>query len=158
MSLFAVVSSSYAVVKKVINAQKEFSEVSQYIGKWMTACSDLEHEHNKLKNPSIITRLKKGRSIEEESFQLLNHKKTIEKQRDELQHHIIWTLGMGQKGWLELLEIERQLRVQRKREKYEAEARKEKIQFIVGLTIVIIVGLGLLFSFTYGLWVLDRST
>ena len=65
---------------------------------------------------------------------------------------------MGQKGWLELLEIERQLRVQRKREKYEAEARKEKIQFIVGLTIVIIVGLGVLFGFTYGLWVLDRST
>ena len=151
MTLFAAVTSVYGVVKKVVNAQKEFSEVSQHIGKWMTACSDLEHEHSKLKNPSLMTRLKKGRSIEEESFALLNHRKTIQNQRDELQHHIIWTLGMGQKGWLELLEIERQLRVERKKNRYQREAQIEKIQFIVVLTVVGIVGVGILVAFAYGL-------
>tara|TARA_R100000700_G_C3067403_1_gene79247 strand:- start:41 stop:523 length:483 start_codon:yes stop_codon:yes gene_type:complete len=155
MTLFAAVSSSFQIVKKLVNAGKEFEDVSLQIGKWMGACSDLEHEHNKLKNPSLLTRLKKGSSIQAEAAQLVLHRATIEKQRDELQHHIVWTLGLGQKGWNALLDTERQIRVQRKKEKYEREARKEKIQFVVVLTVLGIVGVGLLVAFAYGLKVLD---
>ena len=117
MTLFAAVTSSFQIVKKLVNAGKEFEDVSLQIGKWMGACADLEHQHNKLKNPTLLTRLKKGKSIQEEAFQLVQHKATIEKQRDELQHHIIWTLGLGQKGWNALLETERQIRIARKKEK-----------------------------------------
>ena len=151
MTLFAAVSSSFQIVKKLVNAGKEFEDVSLQIGKWMGACSDLEHEHNKLKNPSLLTRLKKGSSIQAEAAQLVLHRATIEKQRDELQHHIVWTLGLGQKGWNALLDTERQIRVQRKKEKYEREARKEKIQFVVVLTVVGVVGVGLLIGLAYGL-------
>ena len=156
MTLFAAVSSSFQIVKKLVNAGKEFEDVSQQIGKWMGACSDLEHAHNKLKNPSLLTRLKKGSSIQTEAAQLVLHRATIEKQRDELQHHIIWTLGLGQKGWDALLDTERQIRVQRKKEKYEREARKEKIQFWVVLIIVVFVGVGLLIALAYGLKLLDN--
>tara|TARA_R100001086_G_scaffold147732_1_gene78218 strand:+ start:4356 stop:4835 length:480 start_codon:yes stop_codon:yes gene_type:complete len=156
MTLFAAVSSSFQIVKKLVNAGKEFEDVSQQIGKWMGACSDLEHAHNKLKNPSLLTRLKKGSSIQTEAAQLVLHRATIEKQRDELQHHIIWTLGLGQKGWDALLDTERQIRVQRKKEKYEREARKEKIQFWVVLIIVMFVGVGLLIALAYGLKLLDN--
>ena len=155
MTLFAAVSTSFQVVKKLVNAGREFEDVSQQIGKWMGACSDLENAHKKLKNPSLLTKLKKGKSIQEEAFQLVQHKAAIEKQRDELQHHIIWTLGLGQKGWNSLLETERQIRLERKRTVYAAEARKEKIQFVVVLTVLGIVGLGLLVAFAYGLKVLD---
>ena len=155
MTLFAAVSSSFQIVKKLVNAGKEFEDVSQQIGKWMGACSDLENEHKKLKNPSFLTKLKKGKSIQEEAFQLVQHKAAIEKQRDELQHHIIWTLGLGQKGWNSLLETERQIRLERKRTVYAAEARKEKIQFVVVLTVLGIVGVGLLVAFAYGLKIID---
>ena len=151
MTLFAAVTSSFQIVKKLVNAGKEFEDVSQQIGKWMGAVSDLEHAHKKLKNPSLLTRLKKGRSISEESFAILQNLETVKKQRDELQHHIIWTLGLGQKGWLNLLEIEKNVRLERKRMKYEREARMEKIQFVVVLTVVGIVGVGLLVGFAYGL-------
>jgi len=151
MTLFAAVSSSYALVKKLVNAGKEFEDVSQQIGKWMGHCSDLEHEHKKLKNPSFLTKLKKGSSIASEAAQLVIHTAAIEKQRDDLKHHIIWTLGLGQKGWDALLETERQIRVQRKKEKYEREARIEKIQFVVVLTVVAVVGVGLLIGLAYGL-------
>lgn len=156
MTLFAAVSSSFQIVKKLVNAGKEFEDVSVQIGKWMGACSDLEHAHNKLKNPSLLTRLKKGNSIQTEAAQLVLHRATIEKQRDELQHHIIWTLGLGQKGWDALLDTERQIRVQRKKEKYEREARKEKIQFWVVLTVVMFVGVGLLIALAWGLKLIDN--
>ena len=151
MTLFAAVSSSFQIVKKLVNAGKEFEDVSLQIGKWMGACADLEHQHKKLKNPTLLTRLKKGKSIQEEAFQLVQHKATIEKQRDELQHHIIWTLGLGQKGWNSLLETERSIRIARKKEKFDREARIEKIQFIVVLTVVGLVGVGLLIGLAYGL-------
>ena len=86
---------------------------------------------------------------------MVQHKAAIEKQRDELQHHIIWTLGLGQKGWDALLDTERQIRLERKKTVYAAEARKEKIQFVVVLTVLGIVGVGLLVAFAYGLKVLD---
>ena len=155
MTLFAACTSSFQLVRKLVNAGKEFEDVSLQIGKWMGACADLEHQHKKLKNPTLLTRLKKGNSIQEEAFQLVQHKATIEKQRDELQHHIIWTLGLGQKGWNSLLETERQIRLERKRTVYAAEARKEKIQFVVVLTVLGIVGVGLLVAFAYGLKVID---
>ena len=155
MTLFAAVTSSFQIVKKLVNAGKEFEDVSLQIGKWMGACADLEHQHKKLKNPTLLTRLKKGKSIQEEAFQLVQHKATIEKQRDELQHHIIWTLGLGQKGWNALLETERQIRIARKKEKFDREARIEKIQFIVVLTVVGVVGVGLLIGLAYGLKILD---
>ena len=151
MTLFAAVSSSFQIVKKLVNAGKEFEDVSLQIGKWMGACSDLENAHKKLKNPSLLTKLKKGKSIQEEAFQLVQHKAAIEKQRDELQHHIIWTLGLGQKGWNSLLETERSIRIARKKEKFDREARIEKIQFIVVLTVVGLVGVGLLIGLAYGL-------
>jgi len=156
MTLFAAVTSSFQIVKKLVNAGKEFEDVSLQIGKWMGACADLEHQHKKLKNPTLLTRLKKGKSIQEEAFQLVQHKATIEKQRDELQHHIIWTLGLGQKGWNSLLETERSIRIARKKEKFDREARIEKIQFIVVLTVVGLVGVGLLIGLAYGLKLLDN--
>ena len=155
MTLFAACTSSFQLVRKLVNAGKEFEDVSLQIGKWMGACSDLEHEHNKLKNPSFLTKLKKGNSIQTEAAQLVLHRATLAKQRDELQHQIVWTLGLGQKGWNALLETERQIRVQRKKEKYEREARKEKIQFVVVLTVLGIVGVGILVGFAWGLKVLD---
>ena len=151
MTLFAACTSSFQLVRKLVNAGKEFEDVSLQIGKWMGACADLEHQHKKLKNPTLLTRLKKGNSIQEEAFQLVQHKATIEKQRDELQHHIIWTLGLGQKGWNSLLETERSIRIARKKEKFDREARMEKIQFVVILTVVGVVGVGLLVGFAYGL-------
>jgi len=156
MTLFAACTSSFQLVRKLVNAGKEFEDVSLQIGKWMGACADLEHQHKKLKNPTLLTRLKKGNSIQEEAFQLVQHKATIEKQRDELQHHIIWTLGLGQKGWNSLLETERQIRLERKRTVYAAEARKEKIQFVVVLTVLSVVGVGLLIGLAYGLKLLDN--
>jgi len=155
MTIFAACTSSFQLVRKLVSAGKEFEDVSLQIGKWMGACSDLEHEHKKLKNPTLLTKLKKGKSISEEAFQLVQHKAAIEKQRDQLKHDIIWTLGLGQKGWDNLLETERQIRIQRKKDKYEREARKEKIQFVVILIVLGIVGLGLLAAFAYGLKVLD---
>jgi len=155
MTLFAACTSSFQLVRKLVNAGKEFEDVSLQIGKWMGACSDLEHEHNKLKNPSFLTKLKKGNSIQTEAAQLVLHRATLAKQRDELQHQIVWTLGLGQKGWNALLETERQIRVQRKKEKYEREARKEKIQFVVVLTVVSVVGVGLLIGLAWGLKLLD---
>jgi len=86
---------------------------------------------------------------------LVQHKAAIEKQRDQLKHDIIWTLGLGQKGWDNLLETERQIRIQRKKDKYEREARKEKIQFVVILTVVGVVGVGLLIGLAWGLKLLD---
>ena len=156
MTLFAAVTSSFHIVKKLVNAGKEFEDVSLQIGKWMGACADLEHQHKKLKNPTLLTRLKKGKSIQEEAFQLVQHKATIEKQRDELQHHIIWTLGLGQKGWNALLETERQIRIARKKEKFDREARIEKIQFVVVLTVVGVLGVSLLIGLAYGLKLLDN--
>jgi len=156
MTLFAACTSSFQLVRKLVNAGKEFEDVSLQIGKWMGACADLEHQHKKLKNPTLLTRLKKGNSIQEEAFQLVQHKATIEKQRDELQHHIIWTLGLGQKGWNSLLETERSIRIARKKEKFDREARMEKIQFVVILTVVSVVGVGLLIGLAYGLKLLDN--
>ena len=73
-----------------------------------------------------------------------------------MQHHIIWTLGLGQKGWLSLLEIEKNVRLERKRLKYEREARVEKIQFVVVLTVVGVLGVGLLIALAYGLKLIDN--
>ena len=50
-------SAAYGQVKKLVQAGREFEEISESLGKWMGAVSDIDNINKNSNNPSTFDRL-----------------------------------------------------------------------------------------------------
>ena len=83
-------SAAYGQVKKLVQAGREFEEISESLGKWMGAVSDIDNINKNSNNPSTFDRLFNG-SIEEVALKSYSAKLQIQKQKngDELREATI---------------------------------------------------------------------
>ena len=107
------------------------------------------------KNPSFITKLTRRGSIEQEAVEALTAKKQLEEQRYELQQFIKFRHGV--QAWNELLRMEGDIRKRRQKEIYDKQVLRQKIITVIVLILCVIVGMGILLAFIYGLVQLDRG-
>ena len=86
------------------------------LGRWMTALSDIDNAEKSAKNASPLRKLFKGNEIEASAIEAFTAKKKLEAQRQELKTFI--NFHYGPKSWNEILEMEANIRLQRKQEIY----------------------------------------
>ena len=159
LTISAAISTATAAfggIKKAFMAGRELEAMTQDLSKWMGAVSDVANIEKRAKNPSMFNKVFNSQSIEQEAIEAFAAKKKLDQQRDELKTFIMFTHGT--KAWDELIQMEGQIRKRRQKEVYEAQERKEKIIFWTVIICTFGIGLVVLASFTYGLFLLDRRT
>ena len=148
-------TAAFGVIKKAFMAGRELESMTQDLSKWMGAVSDVSNIEKRANNPTLLSRVFNGQSIEQEAIEAFAAKKKLQQQRDELKTFIMF--AHGTKAWEELIQMEGQIRKRRQKEVYEAQERRDKI--IMWSVTILTLGIGtiILAVIAYGLMVLDRG-
>ena len=150
-----VASSAMTQIKRMYDHGKDISEMSGQIGKWMNAYAEVDALEKEAKNPSFLRKITSGKSIEEVALQAFEGRKKLEQDRYELK--MMLSFRYGPASWNQLLELEGKIRKQVRDEKIARLKFRDKVITYVALVVVVIIGCGILYYFTYGLVLLDRG-
>tara|TARA_B100001115_G_C15794054_1_gene391896 strand:+ start:123 stop:620 length:498 start_codon:yes stop_codon:yes gene_type:complete len=151
----SVASSAMTQIKRMYDHGKDISEMSGQIGKWMNAYAEVDALEKEAKNPSFLRKMTSGKSIEEVALQAFEGRKKLEQDRYELK--MMLSFRYGPASWNQLLELEGKIRKQVRDEKIARLKFRDKVITYVALVVVVIIGCGILYYFTYGLVLLDRG-
>ena len=122
------------------------------LGRWMSALSDIDNAEKSAKNASPLRKLFKGNEIEASAIEAFTAKKKLEAQRQELKTFI--NFHYGPKSWTEILEMEANIRLQRKKEIYDRQQFIRKIWEYIGYFVLLCTVIGFLFFLA---WVYKES-
>ena len=142
ITLSAAVSAAnvaYNGIKKAVQVSKDIEDVTGEIGKWMTACSDVDNINKTASNPSHIDRIFNG-SVEELALQSFAAKKKIEKQRSELKNFI--TANYGLSAWEQIIREEGRIRRARQEAVYARQEQMRQIRDFIIIGIATLIGAG----------------
>ena len=131
-------SAAYGQVKKLVQAGRDFEEISESLGKWMGAVSDIDNINKNSNNPSTFDKLFNG-SIEEVALKSYSAKLQIQKQREELKNWIIGHYGMA--GWENLLKEEGRIRKARQEAIYAKAEQQRMIRDYSIMGVAVFIGL-----------------
>ena len=137
-SIATAVSLSTAAfnnIKKAFAMGRDIEQMGGDLSRWMSASSDIDQAVKSTKQPPIYRKILSGDSVEEAAMKSLVAKKTIEKQRYELQQYVKFKFGV--KSWEQLLKTEGLIRKQRQELIYKRQELKQKI--IEGLFVILLV-------------------
>ena len=148
-------STAFAGIKRAFQAGRDLESMTQDLSRWIGAVSDVDAAHKSAKNPTMFRKVFGGGSIESEAIEAFAAKKKLEEQRYELKQFLMFT--HGSKSWDELLQMEGQIRKRRQKEIYDRKLLQEKIIGYILLTVVLIIGFGVLGGFVYTLMGFDRG-
>ncbi len=141
ISAMAIAGSAFSALKKGVSIGRDIESMGKDLSRWMSAVSDIDRAHHEAKNPPIFKKLFSGKSVEQEAMELFTQKKQLENQRDELRKLI--SSMCGPQAWQELIQMERDIRKQRKETLYaQREARKHFLEIVA---IILFTTLGALF-------------
>ena len=122
------------------------------LGRLMSALSDIDNAEKSAKNASPLRKLFKGNEIEASAIEAFTAKKKLEAQRQELKTFI--NFHYGPKSWTEILEMEANIRLQRKKEIYDRQQFVRKIWEYIGYFVLFCTVIGFLFFLA---WVYKES-
>jgi len=144
-------TGAFKGLKAAIGAGKDLQQMTGQLANWGKAFSDFTNIEEREKNPPFWKKTFRG-SDEETAIEIFANKKKMEQMRAEIKDHISWNYGPS--AWKEVLQIEAQMRKQRKDELYRKQEQVDAmINFAIGATIFLIGG-GVLFVSFYllGQW------
>tara|TARA_R100001530_G_scaffold127618_1_gene96882 strand:- start:67 stop:552 length:486 start_codon:yes stop_codon:yes gene_type:complete len=123
VTAIATASATFNLIKKGFQAGKDVESMYSDIGRWMGACSDVNHASKQAKNPSVFKKLFAGSSVEQEAMDAFAAKKKAEAMEDELRTWINMTHGPN--AWSDLLKMQAKIRKERSEQVYrQAEIRR----------------------------------
>jgi hypothetical protein len=143
-------------IKRAFAAGRDLEAMTGDLSRWMGAVSDVGNIEKRAKNPPLFSKMFNGQSIEQEAIEAFAAKKKLEAQREELKTFLMFTHGT--KAWDELIAMEGTIRKRRQLEVYQKQERRDKIVTYSVVTVVLIIGAGILSLVGYGLVKLDRSS
>ena len=142
VSAIGMATAAYRGLKSAIDTGKNLHEMAGTLQQWATSMSDLDFAHRQAENPPMFKKIFGSSQIEQNALEVWGHKQKAKEMREELRSHI--SLFYGPSAWKEIVEIEAQMRRERKAAVYAAEERKDLIlSWIVGIAFSI-VGVGAL--------------
>ena len=152
VSAIAAASTAFSLIKKGFAAGRDVESMYGDIGRWMGACSDVNHSVKMAKNPPLFKKLFAGSSIEQEAMDAFAAKKKAE----EMEHELRTWINMihGPNAWNDLLKMQVKIRKERQEPLYkQAELRRNMLQ-VVGIILLGIVFVGAVVG---TLWMLVQS-
>jgi len=151
VSCVALATGAFKALKGAVSAGRDFQDMTSQLSTWGKAFSDFNELEKREKDPPFWKKTFRG-SDEETAIEIFANKKKMEQMRSEIKDHISWTYGPS--AWKEVLQIEAQMRKQRKDELYRKQEQIDAaINFAIGAVIFVLSG-GILFAGFYflGKW------
>ena len=146
-----VATQTYGQIKKLIQTGKDIEEMSDTLGKWMGAVSDIDNINKSSNNPSTFDKLFNG-SVEEVAKNSYSAKIKVQKQREELKN---WLVGhYGLQAWDNLLKEEGRIRKARQEAIYAREEQKKMIRDYTIIGLALLIGLG---AVGWMVWIISFS-
>jgi hypothetical protein len=136
-------NTAFNAIKRGFQAGREIESMGKDLGRWMTALSDIDNAEKSAKNASPLRKLFKGNELQASAIEAFTAKKKLEAQRQELKTFI--NFHYGPKSWNEILEMEANIRLQRKKEIYDRQQFVRKIWEAIGWTFLAFTVVGFLF-------------
>lgn len=146
-------SKAFGAIKAGFAAGREIESMGKDLSRWMGAVSDVDNAHKAAQNVSPLRKLFKGKEIEASAIEAFTAKKKLEAQRQELKSFINFHYGAN--SWNEILHMEKEIRLQRKKEIYERQEMIRKIWEGVGWVVLFCTIVGFVFVLAY-LWKINR--
>lgn len=141
VSAIGMATAAYNGIKSAINTGKEIQDMGSQLGQWARAISDVDYAHAKAEKPPWYKAL--GGGVESNAMEVWMHKKKADEMREELRSYI--SLYYGPSAWKEIVNIEGQMRKERREQAYAAQERKELIiAWVAGLAVFALGAAGLL--------------
>ena len=144
-------SAAYGQVKKLVQAGREFEEISESLGKWMGAVSDIDNINKNSNNPSTFDKLFNG-SVEEVALKSYSAKLQVQKQREELKNWIVGHYGLA--GWENLLKEEGRIRKARQEAIYTKQEQQRMIRDYTIIGIAALIGFSAL---GWMIWLITKT-
>ena len=140
VSAIAAASTAFSLIKKGFAAGRDVESMYGDIGRWMGACSDVNHSVKMANNPPVFKKLFAGSRVEQEAMDAFAAKKKAEAMEEELRNWI--NLTHGPNAWQDLLKMQVKIRKQRQETLYkQAEIRRNILQ-VIGIILLGIVFVG----------------
>lgn len=133
-------SKAFGAIKAGFAAGREIESMGKDLSRWMSAVSDVDNAEKSAKNASPLRKLFKGKEIEASAIEAFTAKKKLEAQRQELKSFLNFHYGAN--SWAQILEMEKQIRLQRKKEIYERAEFIRKIWEGVGWVVLFLTVVG----------------
>ena len=144
ISAMATASAAFSALKKGFAIGRDIESMASDLSRWMGALSDLDQAEKEAKNPPIFKKLFAGKPVEQEAIEVFAAKNKAQKQRQELQQWIQYT--MGQSHWDSLVRMEGQIRKRRQETLYaQRERRRKFVEILCILLLITVVGAFIVF-------------
>ena len=139
-------------VTKAVNSGRELESAMGHISRWFECVADINAAENRAKNPSIFQKVTAAKSVEKEAFDALIAKRKMAEQRKTLYELI--TYSWGKEAWSELVQMERDIRAERKKQIHARQELKQKIGEFIAIILFVIFFLGIIVGL---LWVFQQG-
>ena len=146
----AVATSAFNLISKGVAAGRDLNSLFGNIGKYMGAINDIDYKAHK--KPKLFQKIFTGSSIEQEAIDAFAAKKKAEHMTQELKTWI--NLAYGPKAWDEILQLQGQIRKQRRELIYKKKEQEEEliaiaitivgVIMVAGITLFVLNGLGII--------------
>jgi len=133
-------SKAFSAIKAGFAAGREIESMGKDLSRWMGAVSDVDNVEKSANNASPLRKLFKGKEIEASAIEAFTAKKKLEAQRQELKSFINFHYGAN--SWNEILHMEKEIRLQRKKDIYERQEMIRKIWEGVGWVVLFFTVVG----------------
>ena len=140
-------SKAFGAIKAGFAAGREIESMGKDLSRWMGAMSDIDNAEKSAKNASPLRKLFKGKEIEASAIEAFTAKKKLEAQRQELKTFINFHYGAN--SWNEILSLEKDIRLQRKKEIYDREQMIRKIWEYIGWFVLFCTVVGFIFMLAW---------
>ena len=145
ITAIAGATAAFNTLKKGIQVGKDLQDMGGTMAKWAGAIADLDFADRQNQKPPWYKAL--GGGIESQAMEIFAAKQKAESMRKELKDYI--SVMYGPSKWQEILEIEADLRKQkREHEHRQMEIKQTIIEWATGI-LLFIISVGLLFGFVW---------
>ena len=143
ITAIAGATAAFNTLKKGIQVGKDLQDMGGTMAKWAGAIADLDFADRQNQKPPWYKAL--GGGIESQAMEIFAAKQKAESMRKELKDYI--SVMYGPSKWQEILEIEADLRKQkREHEHRQMEIKQTIIEWAAGIALFLVL-LGALFGF-----------
>tara|TARA_R100000988_G_scaffold67552_1_gene34478 strand:+ start:55 stop:516 length:462 start_codon:yes stop_codon:yes gene_type:complete len=145
ITAIAGATAAFNALKKGIQVGKDLQDMGGTMAKWAGAVADLDFADRQNQKPPWYKAL--GGGIESQAMEIFAAKQKAESMRKELKDYI--SVMYGPSKWQEILEIEADLRKQkREHEHRQMEIKQTIIEWTTGIALFLVL-LGALFGFVW---------
>jgi hypothetical protein len=133
ITALGLATSAYNAIKQGVSVGRELQDMTGQLSQWGKAFSDFSFAEDQAKNPPWY---KFKGSDTHTAIEIFAQKKKMREMRNEIKGFISW--NYGPKAWEEVLQIEAQMRKQRKQELYrKEELKRAAVEWTLGILIVL---------------------